>query len=193
MTPLQVIVTVLVIVLAVLLVRMWLAYRGSKAPQPRLSQRNRRTAQTVHKGYRAHAADIWQVAPDEVTEEMLHAAKRDLHSASYSASLAQRLRWLELNPALPPIPANSVLYAARDLTGLRAPVRGRVTPGLASRTRRDADASPAPSPEPAWAGGGGESGGGGASASWDSSSCDTSSSSSDSGGSCDNGSSGGGD
>lgn len=69
--------------------------------EPPLPDR-RRTYRNVAIGYRAHAADLFQCRPDEVTEAMLNAAKRDLHAAAYNATRETRQMWLDTNPEVPP-------------------------------------------------------------------------------------------
>lgn len=73
--------------------------------QPAAGLLPRRNAQSVRRGYRAHAADLWGCDPEEVTEAMEAAAKRDLYAMAYGATMEHRQRVLAENPEVPPVSA----------------------------------------------------------------------------------------
>lgn len=80
--------------------------RGMPAEPPVIVRR--RTHRNVMIGHRAHAADLFHCRPEECTDAMVAAAKRDLYGQAMGAGRSVRQRWLDNNFEIPhaslPIP-----------------------------------------------------------------------------------------
>lgn len=90
--------------------------RQPKRPPPGPRPLPGRTFESVRRGYRAHAADIWRCAPAEVSPAMENAAKRDLYAADHGATFAMRRGWIANNPGVPSLPDASILWPDVDIT-----------------------------------------------------------------------------